>query len=346
VEYSAAEKMPALSVVVIGRNEGDRLVACLESVRQLRGVEGGIELIYVDSASTDGSPARAAALGATVVPVTSARQTAALARNSGWAVATAAHVLFLDGDTIVHPDFARIALDAIAADPTVAAVWGHRRELHPERSLFNRILDLNWMIPPGFTPYCGGDVVMRREILASVQGYDASLIAGEEPELCRRIRAQGFRILHVDAPMTKHDFNMTRIRQYWRRAVRSGHAYAEVSKRFRATDDPLWQGARVRNLQRGAFWTLTPLLALSTSIALCSPFPALAWLALLALMAARSGWKARWKSSDPSTLFLYGLHSHLEQVPILLGQLQFDLDAWRGTRRGLIEYKGKEDRAK
>ncbi|HEY6476396.1 MAG TPA: glycosyltransferase [Polyangia bacterium] len=333
--------MPALSVVVIGRNEGDRLVACLQSVQQMRGLDGEVELIYVDSASTDGSPARAAALGAKVVPVESVRQTAALARNTGLAVAAAPYLLFLDGDTILHPDFPRLALEAIAADPTVAAVWGHRRELHPERSVFNRVLDLNWMIPPGFTQYCGGDVVMRREVLAAVQGYDPTLIAGEEPEVCRRIRAQGFRILHVDAPMTKHDFNMTRVRQYWRRALRSGHAYAEVSKRFRRTDDPLWQRARVRNLQRGAFWTLTLGSASLLSIAYLSPLPAVAWIALLLLMAARSGWKARWKSSDPSTLFLYGLHCHLEQVPIFFGQLQFDLDAWRGKRRGLIEYKNQ-----
>ena len=333
--------MPALSVVVIGRNEGDRLVACLQSVQQMRGPGGDVELIYVDSASTDGSPARAAALGAKVVPVESARQTAALARNTGLAAAAAPYVLFLDGDTILHPDFPSIALAAIAADPTVAAVWGHRRELHPERSVFNRVLDLNWIIPPGFTQYCGGDVAMRREGLAAVQGSDPTLSAGEEPEVCRRIRAQGFRILHVDAPMTKHDFNMTRVRQYWRRALRSGHAYAEVSKRFRNTDDPLWQRARVRNLLRGTFWTLTLASALLASIASRSPFPAAAWMAVLLLMAVRSGWKARWKSSSPSTLFLYGLHCHLEQVPILFGQLQFDLDAWRGKRRGLIEYKNE-----
>jgi glycosyltransferase involved in cell wall biosynthesis len=338
--------MPALSVVVIGRNEGDRLVACLESVRQLRGVNGEIELIYVDSASTDGSPARAAALGARVVPVEASHLTAALARNCGFAAASAPYLLFLDGDTIVHPDFARVALDALAADPTVAAVWGHRRELHPERSLYNRVLDLNWMVRPGFSQYCGGDVVMRREVLAAVQGYDPTLIAGEEPEVCRRIRAQGFRILHVDAPMTKHDFNMTRVRQYWRRALRSGHAYAEVSRRFRNTDDPLWQKARVRNLQRGAFWTVSAGLALTLSIARRSPLPALAWLVWLVLMAVRSGWKARWKSRDAGTLFLYGLHCHLEQVPIFFGQLRFDLDAWRGKRRGLIEYKNEKPAAK
>jgi glycosyltransferase involved in cell wall biosynthesis len=334
---------PALSVVVIGRNEGDRLVACLESVRAMRDVGGEVEVIYVDSASTDGSPQRAAALGARVVSVpANTPPTAALARNTGWTVAGAEYVLFLDGDTILHPDFPRKALDAIVAEPTFAAVWGHRRELHPERSLYNRVLDLNWIIPPGITMYCGGDVVMRRAALAEVGGYDPTLIAGEEPEVCRRMRAKGHRILHIDAPMTKHDFAMTRFRQYWRRALRSGHAYAEVSKRFRHTDDPLWQTARIRNLRRGTFWVVTPLLAVVACALTRSVWPGLAWLGLLAAMAARSGWKARWKCPDPTTLFLYGLHSHIEQIPILFGQLQFELNASRGKRKGLIEYKQSE----
>ncbi len=56
-----------LSIVVIGRNEGDRLTACLESIRRARKMPEPVELIYVDSASADGSPERAAALGATVI---------------------------------------------------------------------------------------------------------------------------------------------------------------------------------------------------------------------------------------------------------------------------------------
>src|SRR5882672_6981731 len=151
-----------LSVVVIGRNEGERLVRCLDSVRATCGIDGDIELVYADSASTDGSPARAAAAGATVVTVASAHPTAASGRNAGWRAAAGEFVLFLDGDTLLDPHFARRALDAIKADDGIAGVWGHRREIHPERSIYNRILDLDWIFKPGFTPYCGGDVLMRR----------------------------------------------------------------------------------------------------------------------------------------------------------------------------------------
>jgi glycosyltransferase involved in cell wall biosynthesis len=329
----------SLSVVVIGRNEGERLVRCLGSVRDMRGIDGDIELVYADSGSKDGSPARAAAVGATVVAVESPHPTAASGRNAGWRATAGEFVLFLDGDTLLNPHFARRALDAIEADDGIAGVWGHRREIHPERSIYNRVLDLDWIFKPGFTPYCGGDVLMRRSALEAVGGYDPSLIAGEEPELCRRLRGKGYRILHIDAPMTGHDMAMTRFRQYWRRAVRTGHAYAEVSRRFRDTDDPLWQRSRTRNLVRGPFWALTFALALAGSVVGRAWWPAAAWLALSLVVAARTAWKVRWKSPDFVALFLYGLHSHLQHVPIFLGQLRFELGAKR-AKRGLIEYKG------
>ncbi len=79
---------------------------------------------------------------------------------------------------------------------------------------------------------------MRRSVLVEVEGYDPGLSAGEEPELCRRLRARGYRIVHIDAPMTRHDLNMTRFSQYWRRAMRAGYAYAEVSNRFRRECGP------------------------------------------------------------------------------------------------------------
>ena len=330
---------PALSVVIIGRNEGQRLARCLDSVRSVQGINGEIEMIYADSASTDGSRELAAAAGAKVVAVESDHPTAALGRNAGWKLAKSPFILFLDGDTILHPDFVRRAMDALLAEEQVAAVWGHRREVHPERSVYNRILDLDWVFAPGYTDYCGGDVLMRREALEAVGGYDATLIAGEEPELCRRMRAREYRILHIDAPMTGHDLAMTRFAQYWKRAVRAGHAYAEVSSRFRNSPDPLWQPQRRRNFLRGGFWFLSFVIAIAASMLLRSFIPAAVWAGLLLVLSMRSAWHARWKNAHPLTLFLYGLHSHLQQIPIGIGQLQFDLNSRQGRKRRLIEYK-------
>jgi glycosyltransferase involved in cell wall biosynthesis len=329
---------PVLSVVVIGRNEGARLERCLESIAHLRGLAGPIEVIYVDSNSSDGSPGRARAAGAQVIEVRPAHPTAAIGRNAGWQAASAPFVLFLDGDTQVHPDFAATALESLV-DPSVAIVWGHRRETKPADSVYNRILDLDWIYPPGESEFCGGDALMRREALEEAGGYDETLIAGEEPEMCRRLRGKRYRILHIDTPMTGHDLAITRWPQYWKRALRAGYAYAQVSERFRGTGDPFWESDRRRNVIRGSFWLALPFAAFAAAMAMRSGWPVYAALGLIAALTLRSAWRARWKSSGPGTLILYGLHSHLQQVPILLGQWQFARDRRKGLQRGLIDYK-------
>jgi glycosyltransferase involved in cell wall biosynthesis len=332
-----AALQPTLSVVVIGRNEGQRLVKCLESIARVKTVAIR-EVIYVDSASTDGSAELAAKRGAFSITVQSERPTAALGRNTGWQRAASDLILFLDGDTILHPDFPRVACDALAMDDSIAAVWGHRREMRPEWSVFNRVLDLDWIYPPGLTEFCGGDVLMRRAALVKTGGFDEALIAGEEPELCRRIRAHGFKILHIDEPMTGHDLAIRHWSQYWKRAIRAGHAYAEVSERFRNSNDSFWSSEHKANIFRGSFWTLSFTAAAIASIRF-GLVPFACWLGLLLLLSSRSGWRARWKSKSLLTLLLYGIHSHVQQVPIFIGQLTYAFEKSRNSRSRLIEYK-------
>lgn len=336
---------PSISVVVIGRNEGQRLARCLESIRRMPGFsDSGSELIYVDSKSRDGSPELAATYGARVIVLDAPRTTAALGRNAGWRAAKGEFILFLDGDTILHPDFARAAVQPILEDSSIVAVWGHRREIHPEASIYNRILDLDWVYAPGIAEFCGGDVVMRRHALEEVGGYDSDLIAGEEPDLCRRMRARGYRILHIDHPMTGHDLQITRFSQYWKHAARAGHAFAEISARFRNSDDKFWDAERRRNLIRGGFWIGSFALAAAVCALRLTVVPILLWLALLLVLSLRSAWKSRWKTREVPTLLLYGVHSHLQQIPICVGQITYALDQRRGNRRALIEYK-KADQA-
>jgi glycosyltransferase involved in cell wall biosynthesis len=327
---------PLVSVVVIGRNEGARLSRCLNSVLGAQAKDFEIEMIYVDSASTDDSVARAVAAGARVVEVHPDRPSAALGRNAGWAVARGEYILFLDGDTILQAQFMTHALTAMA-DPAVVAVWGHRREIAPEQSVYVRLLDLDWIYRPGDTLFCGGDALMRRSALEAVGGFDQSLIAGEEPELCSRLRSAGGVIRHIDVPMTGHDLALVTFSAYWRRAFRAGHAYAEVAQRCRNTPGRLWTRDSRRNLVHGFLLLVAGVL-----------FPAAwfmaPWVALAALYAGlavivRSAWRNRWKSADPMTQLLYAAHSHFQQIPIFFGQLAFHVDRLLGRHRSLIEYK-------
>ena len=327
-----------LSIVVIGRNEGERLTRCLQSIRQITHPGFHYEIIYVDSGSIDYSITLAEELGAKVIALQPERPSAALGRNAGWRAARGSTILFLDGDTILHPDFAASSLPDLTA-PEVAVIWGHRREIHPEQSIYNRVLDLDWIYAPGFTLYCGGDALFRRSVLEETGGFDETLIAGEEPELCRRIAALGFKILHVDRPMTGHDLAITRWQQYWKRSTRAGHAYAEVSERLRASGQTFWAGESKRNRNRAMVLIGLCLVGFVASIVLKSLWPALVILVFFAAISLRSAWKARWKTKDTVALFFYGVHSHLQQIPIYCGQLQYWLNRRKGKRVRLLEYK-------
>jgi glycosyltransferase involved in cell wall biosynthesis len=327
-----------VSVVVIGRNEGERLLRCIESVQSADWADLRWELIYVDSHSVDGSPQRAQALGVRVLDLGKARPSAAAGRNIGWRAARGELVLFLDGDTLLEPGFVREALRSLG-DTTVSAVWGHRRESRPEQSIYTRVLDLDWVFAPGRVDYFGGDVLVRRAALEQAGGFDDQLVAGEEPELCRRLRALGWTIEHIDAPMTRHDLAITTSRAWWKRAERAGLAYAQVSARFAGTDDPLWQREARRNHVHGLTLLALPML----SVALAVWWPAALPLLLLALVVlwARSARRCRWKCPGrPGLAWAYAAHSHLQQLPILAGQWRW----WRlqRARRAptLIEYKG------
>jgi glycosyltransferase involved in cell wall biosynthesis len=326
--------LPRLSVVIIGRNEGERLGRCIQSAKGITGWAPA-EILYVDSGSTDGSCDLAARLGATVLSLSPGAFTAARARNLGWRHATGDLILFLDGDTILNEDFPLAALTELQKNPMNAAAWGHRREIFPCLSIYVRVLDLDWVYAPGETLYCGGDVLMRRTALETVNGFDEALIAGEEPEMCRRMRNAGWHIQHIDHPMTLHDLAITRFSQYWRRSQRAGYAFAAISSRFRGTADPMWLEDSRRNYVRGIFWLISPLAALAASIVLASLLPLALWLLLLLALTARTAWQSRWKAANAGTLFLFGIHSHLQQIPILFGQSQFLFN----RNKALIEYK-------
>lgn len=216
-----------VGIVIIGRNEGDRLLACLASLN-----DGIRQIVYVDSGSTDGSINAAIARGAEVVALnTDIPFTAARARNAGIAAfgqgKPPEFVQFIDGDCALDAGWISKATLFLQQNPTVAVVCGRRRERFPEVSIYNRMCDVEWNTPIGEARTCGGDALMRWDALDAVGGFDPTLIAGEEPEMCLRMRRLGWKIWRLDAEMTVHDAAITRFGQFWNRARRGGHATAE-----------------------------------------------------------------------------------------------------------------------
>ncbi|MDM8569106.1 glycosyltransferase family A protein [Thiotrichales bacterium HSG1] len=335
--------MEMISVVIIGRNEGQRLVDCIKSVQAL---EELTEIIYVDSDSTDDSPKRAKELGTKVIVIHPKRPTAAIGRNTGWKDATNSLILFMDGDTILDHNFLKVALPMFT-DTKIAAICGHYREIYPTASIYQRVLDLDWMVPTGIVSSCGGIVLMRKSVLEEVDGYNPKLIAGEEPEMCQRIIAAGYTVHRIDQPMILHDLAIKNWSQYWQRSVRTGHAYAEISSMLAKSSlakfykekagGILWQRESKKNFIRAGAWIA--ILVFGLLMTIFSWLPLLLSVGLFFGLSLRTSWKNRYKSNNYFSIFLYGLHSQFQHIPIMVGQLSYYYNRWHGKRRKLIEYK-------
>lgn len=296
--------------MAIGRNEGERLGLCLSSANsQVNNV------IYVDSGSTDNSRALALALGAQVIELDLTQPfTAARARNAGFAklkqiLPGVQFVQFVDGDCEIQPGWINNASRFLKAHPHVAVVCGRRRERNATATVFNHLCDIEWDTPVGDTNSCGGDAMIRVAAFEQLGGYDSSLIAGEEPDLCWRMRRCGWTIHRLDAEMTVHDAAMTRFSQWWARNQRSGYASAEAFFR----QGGLQNSSGLRKLVSNAIWSLPP----------AWPFWPLLW------------WRVYSRHRDCA----YATFVVLGKLPHLQGQLRYFFDRALGKKARLIEYK-------
>ncbi len=318
----------SVAAVIIGRNEGARLERCLASLSGQ-----GLRLIYVDSGSTDYSVAAACAVGAEVVELDTATPfTAARARSAG-AAALAGDmpdvVQFVDGDCAVVPGWIKAAARALDDDPDLGLVTGWRSELYPERSVYNALCDHEWHRPAGEIMACGGDMMVRATAFEGVGGFDPTVIAAEDDEFCTRLRKAGWRLVCLPLGMTRHDADMTRFGQWWQRALRSGHGFAQVGdlhpEYFTRERRRVWlYGAILPGLALlGAiFWPLLPMV-----------------LAVYALSYLRTAQGLRREGMGWRRALHHAVFLTLSKFPNLIGMLTYHLRKWRGLAMRIIEYK-------
>lgn len=342
---------PLVGVVAIGRNEGERLRRCLESVRGL-----GLPTVYVDSGSSDDSVSIAESLGVEVVHLdTTAGFTAARARNTGCERLVRRfpglrYVQFVDGDCEVAEGWIDAALRRLEQEGALAVVAGRRRERRPEASIFNRLCDMEWNTPIGPAKAVGGDAMYRIAAFDQVGGYDPGLICGEEPELCYRLRHAGWSVERLDHEMTLHDAAMTRWSQWWNRMIRSGWAYAEGAAIHGSTPE------RYNVRQTRSIWTWAVAVPAAIAAASClggvlaAQGPSGGWLAaslgaalvlaypVMVLRIARGRMSTR--GDDRGDAWRYGAMVMLAKWPQLVGMLRYWTGRWRGRQATLIEYKG------
>lgn len=320
-----------IAVIAIGRNEGERLRRSLAS---LDGV--GCPVVYVDSGSTDDSLSIAREAGAVIVELDmSVPFSAARARNAGAEAALAQthspeFLQFIDGDCAVADGWIETATEYLEHNPDVVLVTGWREELYPDASVYNDMCDVEWHRPVGDIKVAGGDVMVRAAAHVAVGGYNPTMIAGEDPDYCLRLGDHG-RCVRLPQRMTLHDANMTRFSQWWRRAVRAGHAYADLERRHKGH-------AKREILRAGLYAAALPAAALV--FALFWPLGILAVLGIyLASYLRTVGGLIRNEGLARPRAYHHGLFLTLSKFPNLVGMATFGLRRIRGRQMEIIEYK-------
>jgi GT2 family glycosyltransferase len=321
-----------IGLVVIGRNEGDRLRRCLVS-----GVREVPCVVYVDSGSADDSVTLARSLGVQTIALDPSRPfSAARARNEGFErlrrmKTNLIYVQFVDGDCELRAGWIAAAAEFLRDHEDAAVVSGRLREKYPENSIYNTLCDMEWDVPAGEVKDCGGIAMMRASAFDRVQGFRVDLIAGEEPELCVRFRKLGWRIWRLEKDMALHDSAMSRFGQWWKREQRAGHAFAQGAEMHGAPPERHY----VREFRSALFWGLgVPLIALAL-IASIGPFGLLAF-AVYPLQVVRL---AMHGTRSTRQNWLRALFLVIGKFPEMLGQLQFYVRRTLGRRPRLIEYK-------
>jgi GT2 family glycosyltransferase len=321
-----------VGVVVIGRNEGERLRRCFQSL-------AGWRTVYVDSGSRDDSVRLAREMGVEAIELDPSRPfTAARGRSEGFQYLARryddiSYIQFVDGDCEVVDGWMMKALEVLDERKGVAVVCGRVRERYPNASLYNYLQDLDWNDPVGKVSSSGGIAMMRVDALLQVGGWREELIAGEEPDLCYRLRQAGWAIERVPDMMVYHDSAMTYFSEWWRRCRRTGYAYG-----LGFLTGGSYPGAfRFKKILSILFWSLVvPMMAVLYLVSgqawIATGIIALAAIFMLRNAVNEQRHRQSWRDS-----LIYSTTCLVAKTPQMVGLIQVFLDYMRGMRRGLIE---------
>lgn len=327
-----------IGVVIIGRNEGQRLKNCIRSL-----AVHSLKIVYVDSNSSDDSVAYVREQGFDVVELDmSIPFSAARARNEGYAFLLERYpgiefIQFVDGDCEVCENWIEAAHQYLVNNPQLASVCGRRRERFPEKTIYNKLCDIEWDTPIGSAKATGGDFMCRKQALLDVDGFNPQVIAGEEPEMCFRMRVKGWQIERLDQDMTLHDANMTSLQQWWKRCERSGHAYAQGFFMHGRGPEKYCMIALARIL----IWSLLIPLSILLSAAFISVW--LLWVFCIYPIKIKKMSKVHTKRFGASVGWAYSASLMFCKFPQLCGVISFLYKYFTGQRFNIIEYKSAGD---
>lgn len=183
----------ALSIVVPAFNEEAYIRNTIERLFTTIGNAIRFEVIVVDNASTDNTPDILKSIPNVTVITLPVKQTVSAARNVGWKKAQFPLVAFIDGDMLITKTWLEALLEAqldLIQNPL--QITGCRVSLSEEPSWLEDVWFGN--INPARTGQRyinSGNLLTTKSVIEAINGFDESLITGEDVDFCRRATENG-----------------------------------------------------------------------------------------------------------------------------------------------------------
>jgi cellulose synthase/poly-beta-1,6-N-acetylglucosamine synthase-like glycosyltransferase/peptidoglycan/xylan/chitin deacetylase (PgdA/CDA1 family) len=340
-----------VSIVIPAYNEHSTIVAAARSLAQSEH-EGGVEVILVDDASTDGTAEVVEALGLANVRVVRVPPGGkAVALNTGTALARDDIIVMVDADTVVERGSVHQLIQPFA-DPSVGAVAGNVK-VGNRRGILGRWQHIEYVIGSnldrrlydalGCIPTIPGALgAFRRQALADAGGVSTKTLA-EDTDLTMAIHRAGWRVVYEESAHAYTEAPAT-LGQLWRQRYR--WSYGTMQAMWKHRHSVLESGASGRFGRRGLpfvalFTVVLPLLApvldlilIYGMVFLNAWVSAVWWLGMLAVQVITAIVAFRLDREPIRPLWTVPLQQFAYRQVIYLVLLQSGLTALTGRRLG------------
>ena len=198
-----------LTIIVPAYNCIPALLQCLAALQAQAGHE--MEIIVVDDASTDATPAAAAEAGVRVIHAPR-NGGPGMARNLGAAVAAGDILLFVDSDVVIGPGVLQRVVETFHRHPDLAALFGSYDDKPEAKSLVSTYRNLlhhytHQTGNPDAATFWAGLGAVKKQIFLEIGGFDGKRYyrpSIEDIELGYRLKHAGHAILLDRQLQAKH----------------------------------------------------------------------------------------------------------------------------------------------
>jgi rhamnosyltransferase len=229
-----------ISVLIPVKNGGDDLVRCLDGIAAQR-VDDEVEVVVVDSGSSDGSVALARSRGATVQEIPALEFDHGATRNRAAQVARGDVLVFTSQDAYAERDDWLARLTAPLAEQQVAGVYG--RQLAHHHATPPEVYFLDFLYGPTSraqrlhdgagvsmetTLFSNVNAAIRRELFARYP-FAEDMIMSEDQEWSRRVLLDGYELRYVADAAVRHSHDYTlgaAFRRFFDSGVSASRSYA------------------------------------------------------------------------------------------------------------------------